>query len=44
MTWEDEESRENLMNSEELRTLFAQLRGAFRQFCTSFQLCFKDHG
>ncbi|KAN0103208.1 hypothetical protein V8E51_011521 [Hyaloscypha variabilis] len=33
MTWVDEESRENLANSEELRTLFSQLRCAFRQFC-----------
>jgi hypothetical protein len=38
MTWEDEESQENLANSEELRTLFSQLRCAFRQFCTPFQI------
>jgi hypothetical protein len=37
MTWEDEVMGAH-MNENELKTIFSQLRCAFRQFCMSFQL------
>jgi hypothetical protein len=38
MTWIDEEKDEHVGENEELKTLFSQLRCAFRQFCMSCHL------
>ncbi len=38
MTWEEEGVGKHMNESKELKTIFSQLRYAFRQFCKSLQL------
>ena len=38
MNWEDEGMGIHMNENEELKTIFSQLRCAFRQFCKSYRL------